>query len=190
MLERFKLWEKLKRQGCDGNPPGCGQGARSRLSSNLRTRARCSCAAVNSIPAAWQDRCQEYCCKFHQRLLLLPEPLRALPDPDTESTIMNSRRQFIITLVPAALVLGAAPAALAQTAKADENDPVAKSLGYKHDASKVDAAKYPSFAKGKVCSNCQLYQGKAADAWGVCPILAGKQVNGNGWCSAWAKKAG
>ncbi len=190
MLERFKLWEKLKRQGCDGNPPGCGQGARSRLTGNLRTRARCSCAAVNSIPAAWQDRCQEYCCKFHQRLLLLPEPLRALPDPDTESTIMNSRRQFIITLVPAALALGAAPAVLAQTAKADENDPVAKSLGYKHDASKVDAAKYPSFAKGKVCSNCQLYQGKAADAWGVCPILAGKQVNGNGWCSAWAKKAG
>ena len=53
---------------------------------------------------------------------------------------MNSRRQFIITLVPAALALGAAPAVLAQTAKADENDPVAKSLGYKHDASKVEAS--------------------------------------------------
>jgi High potential iron-sulfur protein len=186
MLGRFKLWEKLRRQSNNGNPPCCGQGAHSRPSGNLRTRF----AAVNSISAAWQDRCQEYCCKFHQRLLLLPEPLRALPDPDIESTLMNSRRQFIITLVPAALALGAAPAVLAQTAKADENDPVAKSLGYKQDASKVDAAKYPSFAKGKVCSNCQLYQGKAGDAWGACPILAGKQVNGNGWCSAWAKKAG
>ncbi len=190
MLEKFKLWEKLKRQGIKGNPPGCGQGARSRLSGKLRTRAPCSFAAVNSIPAAWQDRCQEYFCKFHQCLLLLPEPLRVLPNPDIESKLMNSRRQFIITLVPAALALGAAPAVLAQTAKADENDPVAKSLGYKHDASKVEAAKYPSFAKGKVCSNCQLYLGKATDAWAACPILAGKQVNGNGWCSAWAKKAG
>ncbi len=106
---------------------------------------------------------------------------------------MNSRRHFILTLVPAAAsatLLGSAGTALAQPAHADENDATAKALGYLHDATKVDAAKYPTYAKGKVCSNCQLYQGKAGDAWGVCPILGGKQVNANGWCSAWAKKAG
>jgi len=102
---------------------------------------------------------------------------------------MNSRRHFIITLVPAAAAIGLATRALAQPAKVDENDPVAKGIGYKHDASKVDAAKYPAYAKGKVCSNCQLYQGKAADAWGACPIVGNKQVNANGWCSAWVKKA-
>jgi hypothetical protein len=33
-----------------------------------------------------------------------------------------------------------------------------------------------------------LYQGKASDAWGGCPLFAGKQVSGKGWCSAYAKK--
>ena len=102
---------------------------------------------------------------------------------------MNSRRHFIITLVPAAAALGLATRAIAQPAKVDENDPTAKGIGYKHDASKVDAAKYPSYAKGKVCSNCMLYQGKAGDAWGACPIVGNKQVNANGWCTAWVKKA-
>jgi len=102
---------------------------------------------------------------------------------------MNSRRHFIITLVPAAAALGMAAGAVAQPAKLDENDPVAKGIGYKHDASKVDAAKYPTYAKGKVCSNCALYQGKAGDAWGGCPLVGAKQVNANGWCTAWVKKA-
>ena len=102
---------------------------------------------------------------------------------------MNSRRHFIITLVPAVAALGVAARAVAQPAKVDENDPVAKGIGYKHDASKIDAAKYPTYAKGKVCSTCALYQGKAGDAWGACPIVANKQVNANGWCTAWVKKA-
>ncbi len=103
---------------------------------------------------------------------------------------MSSRRHFILTLAPAAVALGAATTLHAQPAKADENDPTAKALGYKHDATKVDAAKYPTYVKGSVCSNCQLYQGKASDPWAVCPLLGGKQVNANGWCSAWVKKAG
>lgn len=102
---------------------------------------------------------------------------------------MSNRRQFIITIVPAALAAGAATQALAQPAKVDENDPAAKGIGYKHDATKVDAAKYPTFAKGKVCSGCQLYQGKAGEAWGACPIVGNKLVAAGGWCTAWVKKA-
>ena len=102
---------------------------------------------------------------------------------------MNSRRHFIITLVPATLAIGAATQALAQPAKVDENDAAAKAIGYKHDASKVDAAKYPTYAKGKVCSGCALYAGKAGEPWAACPIVGGKLVNANGWCTAWVKKA-
>ena len=102
---------------------------------------------------------------------------------------MNSRRQFILTLVPATVALGTATAALAQAVKVDENDPAAKAIGYKHDATKVDAAKYPSWAKGKICSGCQLYAGKAGDATGACPIVGGKLVAAGGWCTAWVKKA-
>ena len=101
---------------------------------------------------------------------------------------MTSRRQFIMTLVPAAAALSAATSVrAADAAKVDEKDPAATGLGYKHDATKVDAKKYPTYKAGSTCGNCQFYQGK--DAWGVCPLLGGKQVNGKGWCSAWAKKA-
>jgi hypothetical protein len=102
---------------------------------------------------------------------------------------MSSRRQFILTVVPAALAVGTATQALAQAAKVDENDPAAKAIGFKHDASKVDAAKYPTYAKGKACGNCQLYQGKAGDAQGPCPIVGMKLVAATGWCTAYVKKA-
>jgi len=34
-----------------------------------------------------------------------------------------------------------------------------------------------------------LFQGKASDASGGCPLFAGKKVATKGWCSAYAKKA-
>ncbi len=71
----------------------------------------------------------------------------------------------------------------------DEKDPTAQALGYKHDAIKVDKKKFAQYQAGQTCSNCQLFQGKATDAWAPCQIFAGKQVNGKGWCSAYVKKA-
>ena len=100
---------------------------------------------------------------------------------------MSTRRQFMMTLVPAAAVLTAATGARAQAAKIDEKDPAAVALAYKHDATKVDAKANPTYKAGNNCLNCQFYQGK--DAWGVCPLLGGKQVAAKGWCQAWAKKA-
>ncbi|MEY4766391.1 MAG: hypothetical protein RI907_3064 [Pseudomonadota bacterium] len=103
---------------------------------------------------------------------------------------MTSRRQFMMTLVPAAVVLSAtATAARAADNHADEKDPGAAGLGYKHDATKVDAKKYPTYKAGAVCGNCQFFQGKPTDAWGACPLLGGKQANAKGWCSGYAKKA-
>ena len=101
---------------------------------------------------------------------------------------MQSRRKFIQIVPIAGVSLLAARTALAQ-AKLEESDAQAKALGYMHDATKVDKAKQPKYAAGQVCSGCQLYQGKATDAWAACPLFAGKQVNAKGWCSAWVKKA-
>ena len=98
---------------------------------------------------------------------------------------MQSRRQFIRIVPVAGAALLAGREALAQ-ARLDENDAQAKALAYVHDATKSKHAKYQ---KGQVCTNCQLFQGKATDAWGGCPLFAGKQVAGPGWCSAWVKKA-
>ena len=96
------------------------------------------------------------------------------------------RRVFLITLAAS----GAALATRAQAqALVDEKDPQAVALGYVADAKRVDVKKYPKFVAGQNCANCALYQGKATDKAAGCPLFAGKQVAGPGWCSAWAKKA-
>ncbi|MCX8520896.1 MAG: high-potential iron-sulfur protein [Rhodoferax sp.] len=100
---------------------------------------------------------------------------------------MTNRREFIVQF-------GLASAALLSTqaqaqAMLAESDPQAAALGYKADATKVDKAKFPKYAAGQLCSNCALYQAKATDKAGPCPLFAGKQVAGSGWCSAYAKKA-
>ena len=100
---------------------------------------------------------------------------------------LSNRRVFIMQVVAGTSALAAAGAATAQ-ARLEENDPQAVALGYKHDTTKVDKAKYPKHTNDQKCNNCQLYQGKATDPWGGCPLFGTKQVAGGGWCSAYAKK--
>ncbi len=100
----------------------------------------------------------------------------------------TNRRVFLMQLSTATGLLAAGATAHAQPMVA-ENDPAAVGLGYKADATKVDKAKFPKYAAGQVCSNCALYQGAANSKAGGCPLFAGKQVAGPGWCNAWAKKA-
>ena len=97
----------------------------------------------------------------------------------------NTRRTFLVTLAAG----GAAFTSAAQSQdKLDEKAPQAVALAYVADATKTDTKQQPKYAAGQVCTNCALYQGKASDAWGGCPLFAGKQVAGKGWCSAWIKK--
>lgn len=102
----------------------------------------------------------------------------------------TSRRTFLITSVGVAstFALGSR-AAFADAPKVEESDPTAQALGYKLDASKVNKAKFPKYAAGQDCGNCQFYQGKAADPFAPCPMFANKLVASKGWCSAYAKRA-
>ncbi len=102
---------------------------------------------------------------------------------------MSNRRQFILTVVPAALAASASTRVVAQPAKAEESDPLAVAVGFKTDASRVDTAKFPKYVKGQNCSGCMLFQGKAGDAAGACLYFGGKLVSSNGWCSSFVKKA-
>ncbi|MEQ1684820.1 MAG: high-potential iron-sulfur protein [Burkholderiaceae bacterium] len=97
----------------------------------------------------------------------------------------TTRRIFLMALSTstAGISLGARAQALV-----NEKDAQAAALGYVADATKTDTKKFPKYAAGQVCTNCALYQGKPADTAGGCPLFAGKQVAGKGWCSAWAKK--
>lgn len=100
----------------------------------------------------------------------------------------TNRRIFLMQAAACATSLAAAGAAQAQAAKIDEKDAQAVGLGYVHDTTKVDQKKFAKHSSDQKCNNCALYQGKAADAWGGCPLFGTKQVAGPGWCTAWAKK--
>jgi formylmethanofuran:tetrahydromethanopterin formyltransferase len=96
------------------------------------------------------------------------------------------RRTFLFTLAASGTALHTTAQAQAMV---DEKDAQAVALGYVADGKKVDTKKYPKFVASQNCANCALYQGKATDKTGGCPLFAAKQVTAAGWCSAWAKKA-
>ena len=102
----------------------------------------------------------------------------------------TTRRIFLLQVaVAGSAAYAATPAPTAGApAKLDEKDPTAVALGYVADTTKADQKKYPAHAAAQKCSTCALYQGKASDASGPCPIFAGKLVAGGGWCSSWVKK--
>jgi hypothetical protein len=109
-----------------------------------------------------------------------------------QNRINIGRRGFLKAgslAVVSAAIAGSVGNAAAQSARVDEKDAQASSLGYKHDATKVDKVKFAKYQAGQTCATCTLYQGKPTDAWGGCAIFPGKQVAGKGWCSAFAKKA-
>lgn len=104
----------------------------------------------------------------------------------------TSRRSFL-KLAGTTGVAVVACSVIARQARADdlphlaENDPTAAALGYKEDATKVDAAKYPQHKPEQLCANCNFFQGTGAYA--PCQLFPGKAVNAKGWCAGYAKKA-
>ena len=105
----------------------------------------------------------------------------------------NDRRRFLkLALAGAAAPLAVALAPDARAADLphlEESDPVAAALGYKHDTTAVDAAKYPTHKPEQICATCQFAQAPQADGWVPCTLFPGKSVNPKGWCVSWALKA-
>ena len=102
------------------------------------------------------------------------------------------RRKFIQLSVAAAA--GCVVSPIRTTYASDlpqlsEDDPMAKSMKYTHDASTVDPASRTNPAADQKCANCALIQGDGDGSWLPCQIFPGKAVNANGWCSVWAPKA-
>ncbi|AVP98176.1 High potential iron-sulfur protein [Ahniella affigens] len=106
------------------------------------------------------------------------------------STSELNRREFLTLIAVAGGTLALSTAAKAETLpQLAETDPTAAALGYKHDATKVDAAKYPTYKAGQHCATCKLAQGADGDAWRPCSIFPGKSVDAKGWCAAYSAKA-
>ncbi len=104
-----------------------------------------------------------------------------------------ARRRFLQLAVAGAVTAPIAATLLPRFARAQdmphlaESDPTAMALGYKEDATKVDAAKYPQRNPEQVCANCNFFQGTTAFA--PCQLFPGKAVSAKGWCAGYTKKA-
>ncbi|MGA9575105.1 MAG: high-potential iron-sulfur protein [Lysobacterales bacterium] len=104
----------------------------------------------------------------------------------------SSRRKFLNKLaaasasLPVIVLLGGTRIAIAEDAPhISEDDPMAKALKYKDDATAIDERVDVT----ALCENCMQYSGEAGSEWGPCAIFQGKQVNAKGWCTAWVKKS-
>lgn len=102
-------------------------------------------------------------------------------------TVLKNALAGLAALPAAGLVREAAAQGLPHV---DENETLAKAMGYVHDAKKVDATKVPQYKAGSTCATCLQVQGKDGDEWRGCNIFPGKTVNANGWCKVWVAKPG
>ena len=76
-----------------------------------------------------------------------------------------------------------APAAAAPLPHLSPDDPIAKSLDYTPDASRIDPGKESAFVAGSHCSKCQLFHAAQAQGdWAPCDIFTTRAVNKGGWC--------
>jgi hypothetical protein len=105
----------------------------------------------------------------------------------SRKSFIPARRRWLKLSSLAALAI-AAPAR-AQAKRVEENEQQAQALGYKHDAAKVDKAKFKNFQPGQLCSNCNFFKAKPDDPWGPCDIFGSREVAAKGWCTAWVKKS-
>ena len=107
----------------------------------------------------------------------------------TKDAAAPNRRRFIKLTVTGLAAAPFANALFSGSAEAvdmvSESDPTAVALKYKMDATKAADRKDPK----ALCSNCNFYTGKPADANGPCAVFGGKLVAGKGWCASWVKKA-
>ena len=98
------------------------------------------------------------------------------------NSIFKGRRIFMLSVASAAAT---APLAVQAQKRVEESDDNAVALGYKHDTTKVDNAKYPQHKKDQLCNNCSFWQGSKTDEWAGCAMFGRKQIAAKGWCAAY-----
>lgn len=107
-----------------------------------------------------------------------------------KSSRLNRRRFLTRTAQGAALIplLSLTDETVWAAEKITLDNPMAKALGYVHDASTVDVAKFPKRAgeagADQYCYNCSQYV-ETEPEWGTCAIFPNLLVAKDGWCNVW-----
>jgi hypothetical protein len=93
------------------------------------------------------------------------------------------RRTFIVASTAACLCAGRARA---QLKKAEENEPKAVAVGYRHDSGTVDGSRYPKHQPQQNCEGCLAFypSDDETDEWGECDLMSDRLVHKKGWCSS------
>ena len=115
--------------------------------------------------------------------------LLAACSPKVEPPVATIATKPPVSPAPAAVPAPAPVTTTMNLPMVEKGDAQAVALGYVDDATLADTVKFKNYVPGSACANCVLYQGKAGDVAGGCPLFAGKNVAAKGWCTSWAKKA-
>ena len=113
-----------------------------------------------------------------------------MTDGNGSSTRLNRRKFLTHAAQGAALIpLVALTDNVAWAAeKITLDNPMAVALGYVHDATATDVAKFPKRAGAEgakqFCDNCSQYK-PTEDGWGTCAIFPNLLVAAKGWCNVW-----
>jgi hypothetical protein len=104
--------------------------------------------------------------------------------------MVKSRRQFL-HVVPILWMgaLGWMKGAVAQDAILKDSDPEAAAIEYRTEATQVEPSKYPKYARGQNCSNCNIFYADSGAPTGACGIVFGKLVAASGWCTSYEKSS-
>jgi hypothetical protein len=95
--------------------------------------------------------------------------------------------KIVLTALPV-VTIGHNAAAEQALPHMDENESLARAMGYVHDAGKIDANKIPQYKAGSTCANCIQLKGEKGEEWRPCALFTGKLVNAHGWCKVWQPK--
>lgn len=104
-------------------------------------------------------------------------------DPSRRSLLRRST-VALLTAGGAAALLPHAQVLADEGNRVSEDDPVAKSLNYVHDATQAQGRASPN----DFCHNCRYFKGDENTEWARCDLFPGKEVKATGWCKVWVKK--
>ncbi len=100
-----------------------------------------------------------------------------------------NRRSVLLVPIAVGTFSLCSTAVQAALKKVEETEPKATAIGYRHDSTKVDRARYPKHEAAQKCQNCLAWApDKPADEWGECDLMSDRLVNRNGWCSSYKKQ--